>query len=167
MFGALFDDSDESSDADSEPDSGLDDAEEQRVTLVPGSRAIRLRTLGYHPQHALSVWPGNAQAAAFLAAWPGLRVDGARPAKVLELGAATGALAIFLRVALGIEHVATSDVASDGARVEANIAHNFALNGVAPAPPGDGSWTNKTVVLRPPPTHSHFAESRRHLTGPV
>ena len=57
MFGALFDDGDEASDADSEPDSWLDDAEEQRVTLVPGSRAIRLRTLGYHPQHALSVWP--------------------------------------------------------------------------------------------------------------
>ena len=61
-----------------------------------------------------------------------LTTAGGQRKRVLELGAATGLLSIFL-VRRG-HVVVTSDCETDGEDVERNIAHNFGLNGL-PAPP--------------------------------
>ena len=52
-------------------------------------------------------------------------------APILELGAATGAMSVFLRLPPFSLEIHTSDI-DDGGDVQANIAHNFALNGLEP-----------------------------------
>ena len=48
--------------------------------------------------------------------------------KILELGAATGALSMYMMSGSRSLDVVTSDI-DDGGEVENNIEHNFVLNG--------------------------------------
>lgn len=66
-----------------------------------------------------------------------------RPKRVLELGAATGALSIFLS-ALGVD-MHTSDI--DDAAVRDNIAFNYTLNGLAPVVHLSHSWGERLQDL--------------------
>ncbi len=68
------------------------------------------------------MWPGTFVLAEFVDANIADLITG----KVLELGAATGALSLFLK-SRGID-VITSDICDDG-EVESNIKYNFELNG--------------------------------------
>jgi hypothetical protein len=69
-----------------------------------------------------------------------------RHKRVLELGAATGALCIFL-ASLGVD-VDTSDM--NDPVIGANIAHNFYLNGMDPAPHLAHTWGSEMeTTLRP------------------
>ena len=128
-LGGLFPDS-----SDDEGGGGFcNDAEESCVTL--GGVAIRLRERPFHPLNANAVWPG----AHALAEW--VRANAADklapPRRVLELGAATGALAIFCVRACGLD-VTTSDV--DDGEVEEQVAGNFRLNGLQPPPHLAHTW---------------------------
>jgi predicted nicotinamide N-methyase len=128
-LGGLFPDS-----SDEEGGGGFcNDAEESVVTL--GGVAIRLRERPFHPLNANAVWPG----AHALAEW--VRANAADklapPRRVLELGAATGALAIFCVRACGLD-VTTSDV--DDGEVEQQVADNFRLNGLQPPPHLAHTW---------------------------
>lgn len=97
-----------------------------------GGRTFRVRQYSWHQANANKVWPGTFVLAQHLAdrvaseAAAGI-LDGLSSGRVLELGAATGALSMFLSSCLGLD-VVTSDI-DDGGEVLENIRHNFALNG--------------------------------------
>ena len=128
-LGGLFPDS-----SDEEGGGGgfCNDAEESVVTL--GGLSIRLRERPFHPLNANAVWPGAHALADWVRANAAERLAGRR---ILELGAATGALAIFLVRACGLD-VTTSDV--DDGEVDEAIAENFRLNGAAPPPHLAHTW---------------------------
>lgn len=127
-LGGLFPDS-----SDDEGGGGFcNDAEESCVTLA--GLQIRLREKPFHPLNANAVWPGAHALADWVRANCAERLAGRR---ILELGAATGALAIFCVSACGLD-VTTSDVDDD--EVEAQVADNFRLNGLAPPPHMPHTW---------------------------
>ena len=98
-------------------------------------RSLLLRQFDDHPTNANALWPEATFLAEFLTSSPSpspspclrhlhAQLGGGR--RVLELGSATGALAIYLRLH-GID-VTSSDL--NDPLVTANVAHNCALNGV-------------------------------------
>ncbi|KAK9830184.1 hypothetical protein WJX72_010177 [[Myrmecia] bisecta] len=101
---------------------------------IPGGMELRLRTFGFHPRNANFVWPGNAQ----LMEWLDTNQHLLAGKRILELGSATGLLAIFMTMR-GWQ-VTTSDSEADGSLVAANIAHNFQLNSIAAAPHIQHDW---------------------------
>jgi predicted nicotinamide N-methyase len=84
---------------------------------------LKVRQFSWHMANANKVWPGTFALAMYIEENRGKYSSG----PILELGAATGALAIFLSAPPRSFDVTTSDI-DDGGDVEANIAHNFALN---------------------------------------
>ena len=86
---------------------------------APGGPALSVRTFAYHPKNAQRVWRGNESVMAFIDARRGDLFEGRR---LLELGAATGLLSIFL-AKRGLGPLTTSDCATDGEEVRENIAH--------------------------------------------
>lgn len=82
----------------------------------------------FHEANANQVWPGTYRLADFIMANQSKYSQG----KLLELGSATGVLAIFLKNACHtpIFDVYTTDFNDHGV-IEDNIKHNFALNGTA------------------------------------
>jgi predicted nicotinamide N-methyase len=86
---------------------------------------LLIRQFSWHEANANKVWPGTFTLAEYIVE----HLDTYRAGVLLELGAATGALALFLRQPQYNLNVITSDI-SDGGAVRENIAHNFALNGV-------------------------------------
>lgn len=116
--------------------------------------SLRLRQFDDHPTNANALWPEATYLAEWIAGVdkhaeptiinehrPPPRVDiderrlqslligpnPARPYRVLELGSATGALSIYLRIH-GVD-IVSSDL--DDSVITANIAHNFGLNGLS------------------------------------
>jgi len=73
------------------------------------------------------VWPGALKLADYIRL---NRLERFREGNILELGAATGALAIYLSSHPQCLSVYTSDI-DDGGDVESNILHNFQLNGLS------------------------------------
>ena len=92
-----------------------------------GGGDIELRRFSFHAKNANQVWPGNRQLMEFLLEHPALY---AAPRRVLELGSATGLLALFL-TRLGAD-VTTSDLEEEDSLVAGNIEHNFVRNGQPP-----------------------------------
>jgi len=95
------------------------------ITL--NTMTFRIRQFAYHRANANQIWPGTFTLCDFLAS--PVQLDKMQGATVLELGAATGALAIALSSPPYRFNIQTSDFADDG-EVEGNIAFNFALNGL-------------------------------------
>jgi hypothetical protein len=96
-----------------------------------GGRIFHVRQYSWHQANANKVWPGTFVLAQYLAARLASEAaagisDGIASGRVLELGAATGALSMFLSACLRLD-VVTSDI-DDGGEVLENIQHNFALN---------------------------------------
>jgi predicted nicotinamide N-methyase len=82
------------------------------------------RQFSWHKANANKVWPGTFNLADFVLA-NAARYRGGR---VLELGAATGALSMcMLSEPISLD-VVTSDIEDEG-EVERNIQYNFELNG--------------------------------------
>jgi len=100
-------------------------------------KSLRIRQFSWHSQNANQVWPGAFKLASFI---DENRVynDG----KILELGAATGALAIYLQKYYNYDLV-TSDY-NDGGEIEENIQYNYELNGLVPCPHLPYSWGDNT-----------------------
>ena len=108
------------------------DNEAQEAVVVVGGETLRLLERPFHPLNANAVWPG----AYVLADWAvenHLRLSGKR---LIELGSATGAFALFA-ARRGL-FLTTSDCDDD--EVEHAIAANFALNNLPPLPHLALSW---------------------------
>ncbi|KAF0715397.1 Aste57867_3400 [Aphanomyces stellatus] len=107
--------------SDSEEDEFENEFEIQDIEI--GDDKYRIRVFAFHEANANKVWPGMFNLAGFMDAHARYS-DG----RIMELGAATGALAIHLRASPRNYDVMTSDMCDDGA-VAANIEFNSALNG--------------------------------------
>lgn len=86
---------------------------------------LQIRQFSWHEANANKVWPGTFTLAEYIVE----HLDTYRTGALLELGAATGALALFLRLPQYDLNIITSDI-DDGGAVRENIEHNFALNGM-------------------------------------
>eukprot|EP01035_Chromulina_nebulosa_P030356 gene30356-40338_t len=97
--------------------------------LLFGDLRIKVTQSAYHPTNANKVWPGTYILVDYmLANWMRLfESNKVTPivSSTLELGAATGALSIFLKMK-GVD-VLTSDY-DDGGQIENCILHNMAQN---------------------------------------
>jgi methylase of polypeptide subunit release factors len=96
--------------------------EEQSVQIA--STSLIIRQYVWHMANANKVWPGTFNLGEFL------EINLAKYAhcNILELGAATGALSIFLKTLAPEISLITSDI-DDGGEVESNISYNFRRNG--------------------------------------
>ena len=91
---------------------------------------MRIRQFSWHSANANQIWPGTITLAEYLS--QGRNHHLLSSGRVLELGSATGALAIYLLKRSALEcDIVTSDI-DDGGDVESNIRHNFAANGLPP-----------------------------------
>jgi len=141
VLSGLFGDDDDDGDA---SDGAGEAFEEQFGTqsLDLSGETLEIREFSFHPQNANRVWPGTFALVAYLARLLGEPEPSARRAalggaRVLELGAATGVVSIWLR-RLGVA-ATTSDVVDEG-EVARNIAHNAQLNGVGAISHVEHTW---------------------------
>lgn len=122
----LFPDSDSDNDETSE---GNNDGKfEQLFEVQPkefANKTIQIRQFSFHSANANQVWAGTFDLAKYIED----NMDRFLNAKILELGAATGALSIYLRSPPYSLNLITSDI-DDGGDVEQNIRFNFNLNGM-------------------------------------
>lgn len=134
-------------DSDSDVESYEDVAAESDEMIELAGTAIAVRVSAYHPQNANKVWPGTYRFASWLAErWGALPLgDGSR---VLELGAATGALSAWLTLR---GCAATSSDIDDDA-VAARCAATFALNDLKDHRHVPHTWgeTVPPALLEPP-----------------
>ena len=123
------------------------DSAEQTVNVA--SLDLRVRQFCFHSHNANRVWPGTFNLAEYYLddGLPGDLGD-LKGKRVLELGSATGLLAIRFAAA-GVTDIVTSDVSEtkaaeeDGGEddtIETNIRHNFLLNGVSPVRHIQHTW---------------------------
>ena len=100
------------------------------------------RTSSHHIALHTTVWPGTFTLAEFMASH-GERYGGAGTGTgtgdMLELGAATGALSLFLRTVFPERRLCTSDI-DDGGDVACNIQYNFERNGLPCVPHVAHTW---------------------------
>ncbi|OQR91999.1 hypothetical protein ACHHYP_20157 [Achlya hypogyna] len=108
--------------SDSEDEGFVNEYETQDIFI--GEDKYAIRQFSFHEANANKVWPGMFNLASFIDSHKARYGNGT----ILELGAATGALAIHLRANPRQYDVITSDMADDGT-IAANIEFNSALNG--------------------------------------
>lgn len=99
--------------------------EEQTISIC--GKDIVIRQFCWHQANANKVWPGTFNLAAFISK----HEDHFTKGKIIELGAATGALSIFLLKQSGEYDIITSDI-DDGGDVEENCLFNFKRNDLKP-----------------------------------
>jgi len=119
LFGA---DSDESS----KEEDFEEVYEEQRIEV--GGQSVFIRQFSFHPKNANRIWKGTLVTADFMNQLAN-RVPGLKERRFLELGSATGVLAISMRKN-GFTSITTSDY--DDLQIQENIDHNCLLNGIEP-----------------------------------
>jgi len=98
------------------------------------NEVIKVRQFSFHVANANFIWPGALDLAQYIDTY---RSDIYTGGKILELGSATGFLAIFLAMKLlktnnvnnCNDMIVTSDIDDDGI-VEQNIKYNFQLNNI-------------------------------------
>ncbi|KAF8708649.1 hypothetical protein HU200_030029 [Digitaria exilis] len=113
----------------------------ERAHDFPGMK-INVREFSSHELNANLLWPGTFSFASWLVKNQSI-LDGQR---VLELGSATGALAIFLRKSFGV-NITTSDY--DDKEIEENIAYNCRANDLDVLPHIRHTWGDPFPVSRP------------------
>jgi predicted nicotinamide N-methyase len=121
--GGLFGD-----DAD-EGDGDGDEAFQQQFEVqqvAVGGRTFKVRQFSFHCANANQVWPGAIRLGEYMFQ----RKEKFEGETILELGAATGLLAMML-VASGLD-VITSDYCDDDGIICDNIIHNFQANNLTP-----------------------------------
>jgi predicted nicotinamide N-methyase len=121
LTGLFPDDSDESDDA-----ASTSCCYEIQSVELAGCQ-LKIRQFDYHSHNANRVWPGTFVLADYL-----LSSSGSGWGRVLELGTATGLLAIRLTRAdeSCCTFIATSDVQDEDDQVAANVRFNYQLNGI-------------------------------------
>jgi len=124
-------------DSDDEQEDFTNKAETQTITVA--DIPLKVRQYCYHSHNANRVWPGTFNLAEYYisASQPGELSDlTATGTTVLELGSATGVLAMRFTIA-GVVNLATSDFDDtvDGEEsIENNIRHNYEANALGPSP---------------------------------
>ena len=113
-LGGLF------ADSDSETEAFEQHYEEQVVNMI--DTELTIRQYSWHMANANKIWPGAFALAGYIASHTS-HYSG----RILELGAATGALSIYMTKKFAFDMV-TSDI-DDGGDVEHNIKYNFERNG--------------------------------------
>jgi predicted nicotinamide N-methyase len=88
-------------------------------------RTYQIRQFRWHEANANQVWPGTFALSEYMSK----NIERYKEGLILELGAATGALALHLCAQFDCS-VVTSDIVDDGV-VEKNIKYNFELNNQA------------------------------------
>jgi predicted nicotinamide N-methyase len=134
----LFADQDEEADAENPEPNGQFQQEYALQKIEICGKDFQIRQFSWHQANANQVWPGTFRLAEFILE----HKDKYSNSKLLELGAATGALSIFLKsnVADGFD-VLTCDI-DDGGEVEQNIQFNFQLNAISPSLHIPFTWGN-------------------------
>jgi hypothetical protein len=107
--------------------------DEQILTIC--QKDFRIRQYCWHQANANKVWPGTFNLAEFIEQHSKRFHNG----NILELGAATGALSIYLKSVFPEYQLLTSDI-DDGGEVEENIKYNFEINGLSPLPHIPHTW---------------------------
>jgi hypothetical protein len=107
--------------------------DEQTLTIC--QKDFRIRQYCWHQANANKVWPGTFNLAEFIEDHSKRFQTG----NILELGAATGALSIYLKAVFPEYQLWTSDI-DDGGEVEENIKYNFEINGLSPLPHISHTW---------------------------
>lgn len=120
FFGADEDDNETDSNSSSKDFKQLFEV----VDLNVGGIDMKIRQFSWHGANANQVWPGTFRLAEYISE----NIDTLPSGKVLELGAATGALSIYLSSTFDCFEIVTSDI-NDGGEVEENIHYNFTQNG--------------------------------------
>jgi hypothetical protein len=100
--------------------------------------SLSINQFSFHVANANQIWPGTFNLAYFLARNRHVLVhnlsvsENSENLKILELGAATGALSLFLKKldSTLFNNIITSDI-DDGGQIEENIKRNFELNSVS------------------------------------
>ena len=121
--------------------------EEQVLTIA--EMQIIIRQYSWHMANANKVWPGTFALAEFMDS----HLEAFKGSRVLELGAATGALSIYLS-SKGVDMV-TSDI-DDGGEVEENIRYNFQKNSLVSVPHAVHTWGEKWPDLTVPSSSISF-----------
>ena len=114
-LGGLF------ADSDSDAEEFEQNYEEQEVTMI--DTPLTIRQYSWHMANANKIWPGAFALAGYIAEHAEHFTG-----RILELGAATGALSIYLKMKYAFNMV-TSDI-DDGGDVETNVKFNFERNGI-------------------------------------
>ncbi len=128
-FGGLFNSPEENAAlASSSSDAFENESEEQTINVA--GLDLKVRQFVFHSHNANRVWPGTFNLAEYyLCGLGGDLTELTSPSSwVLELGSATGLLALRLSLA-GVSNLVTSDV-DDGGDVAANIRFNYERNGL-------------------------------------
>ncbi|KAK3148878.1 hypothetical protein QOZ80_3AG0209880 [Eleusine coracana subsp. coracana] len=136
-------------DSDDDRDEMQVDAEGQKHALeyverdhdFPGMK-LCVREFSCHELNANLLWPGTFSFATWLVKNQSI-LEGQR---ILELGSGTGALAIFLRKAFGVD-ITTSDY--DDKEIEENIAYNCRANKLDVLPHIRHTWGDPFPISRP------------------
>lgn len=110
---------------------GVFKEEYEVATIQIRDISLKIRQFSWHKTNANKIWPGTFRLAEYIT----YNSSQYKNSRILELGAATGALSLYLQSdpTDGYDMV-TSDV-DDGGEVENNIAFNFQLNDNAALPP--------------------------------
>ncbi|WVZ61118.1 hypothetical protein U9M48_011039 [Paspalum notatum var. saurae] len=143
---SLFHGADDSDDDRDEMQVGAEGEEqaleyEERSHDFPGMK-LSVREFSCHEFNANLLWPGTFSFATWLVKNQSI-LDGRR---VLELGSGTGALAIFLRKAFGVD-ITTSDY--DDKEIEDNITYNCRANDLDVLPHIRHTWGDAFPVPIP------------------
>jgi predicted nicotinamide N-methyase len=88
-------------------------------------KTIKVRQFAWHRANGNKVWPGTFNLAEYI----DQHMERYKSGNILELGAATGALSVYLSSDPHNYQLCTSDI-DDGGDVEDNIRYNFELNGM-------------------------------------
>jgi len=112
---------------------------------------LQIRQYAFHTHNANQVWPGTFNLCEYLLTHSNDSCfNVSKWGDVLELGSATGLLAIRLAMEgpSVCSSIVTSDVQDDGKQVEENSKHNFQLNGFATR--DEINTTSETLTERKP-----------------
>lgn len=98
-------------------------------TLEIAGLSVKVRQFDYHSHNANRVWPGTFNLAEYLVEC------GVTLGDTLELGTATGVLAMILTQAQCCRSLTTSDVEDEHGEIAENLAYNYCLNAISAPPP--------------------------------
>jgi len=135
-----IDDSDEENDNATSNNSGVFQEEYSIASIQIKEISLQIRQFSWHQTNANKIWPGMYRLAEFITN----SGDKYKNSRILELGAATGALSLYLQhfPEDGYDMV-TSDIDDDESEVESNIAFNYQLNNTPLPPHVPFTWRSK------------------------